>query len=124
LQLGFQNEHMNLESRERLATLIKQARTGMNKSAFADLLGVSHTAVGSWENGVYMPDVKSLLRIADILGLSVEDLVCVVEGKPAKTSRGLELSEILNQIKHMPFKELVKIERAVSDRLVAIAEAS
>ncbi len=81
---------MNLEAKDRLASLVNQARGNLSKSAFAELLDVSHTSVASWEKGTYMPDVKSLLRISGCL----------------------------------PLKQLAVVERAVSDRLFAIAESA
>lgn len=111
---------MNLEARERLASLVKQARGNLSKSAFSDLLEVSHTSVASWKKGTYMPDVKSLLRISERLGMTVEEFVCAVEGKP----KPKKLDEMVDKIKSLPLKQLAVIDRAVSDRLVAIAESA
>ncbi len=111
---------MNLEARERLAFLVKQARGNLSKSAFADLSGVSHTSVSSWEKGTYMPDVKSLLRISERVGMTVEEFVYSVEGKP----RAKSFDQMVDKIKSLPLKQLALIDRAVSDRLVAIAESA
>ena len=111
---------MNLEARDRLASLVSQSRGNLSKSAFADLLGVSHTSVGSWEKGTYMPDVKSLLRISERLGMTVEEFVWAVEGKP----KPKKLDEMVDKIKSLPLKQLAVVERAVSDRLFAIAESA
>lgn len=112
--------YMNLEARDRLASLVSQSRGNLSKSAFADLLGVSHTSVGSWEKGTYMPDVKSLLRISERLGMTVEEFVWAVEGKP----KPKKLDEMVDKIKSLPLKQLAVVERAVSDRLFAIAESA
>lgn len=111
---------MNLEARDRLAFLVKQARGELSKSAFAELLDVSHTSVASWEKGTYMPDVKSLLRISERLGMTVEEFVYAVDGKPKKKS----LDEMADRIRSMPLKNLAVINRVVSDRFVAIAESA
>jgi len=110
---------MNLEARERLASLVKQARGNLSKSAFADLLGVSHTSVSSWEKGTYMPDVKSLLKISERLGMTVEEFVDAVEGKP----KGRSIDEMADKIRSMPLKQLAIIGKVVSDRFVALAES-
>ncbi len=112
--------YMNLEARDRLASLVNQARGNLSKSAFADLLDVSHTSVASWEKGTYMPDVKSLLRISERLGMTVEEFVWAVEGKPTPK----KLDEMVDKIKSLPLKQLAVVERAVSDRLFAIAESA
>ena len=111
---------MNLEARERLASLVQQARGNLSKSAFADLLAVSHTSVSSWEKGTYMPDVKSLLKISERLGMTVEEFVDAVEGKPKPKS----FDQMVDKIKSLPLSQLELIDRAVSDRLVAIAESA
>jgi DNA-binding transcriptional regulator YiaG len=45
---------MNLEAKDRLSSLVNQARGNLSKSAFAEMLAVSHTSVASWEKGTYM----------------------------------------------------------------------
>ena len=92
---------MNLEARERLASLVKEARGNLSKSAFADLLGVSHTSVSSWEKGTYMPDVKSLLKISERLGMTVEEFVDAVEGKPKVKS----FYQMVDKIKSLPLNQ-------------------
>ena len=111
---------MNLEARERLAFLVKQARGNLSKSSFAEMLGVSHTSVASWEKGTYMPDVKSLLKISERLGMTVEEFVLAVDGK----AKPKKIDEMVDKIKSLPLKQLAVVERAVSDRLVAIAESA
>lgn len=110
--------YMKLEAKERLASLVNEARGNLSKSAFADLLDVSHTSVSSWEKGTYMPDVKSLLKISERLGMTVEEFVCTVEGKPKKKS----LDDMADRIRSMPLKNLAVINKVVSDRFVALAE--
>jgi transcriptional regulator with XRE-family HTH domain len=114
---------MDMESRERLTALVKQARGNKSKSAFAELLGVSHTAVGSWEQGLFLPDVKSLVKISELLGLSVEQLLGSIEGRPLKESKS-DLSRMVRQINSMALKELAVLDRALADRLGAIAESA
>jgi transcriptional regulator with XRE-family HTH domain len=113
---------MDIQSKERLSVLVKEARGNMTKSAFAEMLGVSHTAVGSWEQGSFMPDVKSLVKISSILGLSVEELLIRIEGKHI-SSKSFDLNRMINQINSMPQKQVALLGRAVSDRLYAIAES-
>jgi transcriptional regulator with XRE-family HTH domain len=115
--------NMDLASRERLSVLVKKARGTMTKSAFAEMLKVSHTAVGSWEQGLYMPDIKSLVNIAQILDLSVEELLREIEGKNSSIGKNFDLNQMVRDIKHLQPKELAVINMAVADRFYAIAES-
>ena len=48
---------------------------GLSQEAFANELGVSYEAVMRWEQGTEMPDVQTLLAIADRFGISPDTLV-------------------------------------------------
>ena len=58
-------------------TLIKRARmlAGMTQEELGVKVGVSNVAVSNWENGKTFPDIKRLKRIAEVLGMPVDDLV-------------------------------------------------
>lgn len=40
------------------------------------LLGVSDKAVSKWENGVAKPKLEVCLKLADLLGIGMDDLLC------------------------------------------------
>ena len=42
---------------------------------FAEELGCVLSTVGRWENGTRLPDVAMLMRIANLLGVTLSDLV-------------------------------------------------
>lgn len=48
---------------------------GLSQKQMAALIGVSHVAVSYWENGVNIPNVADCWRLADALGISVDELV-------------------------------------------------
>jgi transcriptional regulator with XRE-family HTH domain len=112
--------NMNIEARQRLAALVNKARGGMTKSAFAQYLGVSHTAVGSWEQGAFMPEVRALAKICQILGCSVEEFLAEVDGKPLKAKP--DVTSMIGQIRRLSIKQLAVVDKAVSERLVEIAD--
>ena len=69
---------------------IKQYREqrDMTQEALAERLSVTRQAVSNWECGKTQPDIETLHRIADVLDISVEELiygekreVTVVQGK-------------------------------------------
>ena len=47
----------------------------MSQQALADELGVSAVAVSKWERGQTQPGIQALTRMADIFGVTVDDLV-------------------------------------------------
>ncbi|MBQ2223414.1 MAG: helix-turn-helix transcriptional regulator, partial [Oscillospiraceae bacterium] len=63
---------------EKTGALIREAREAKNLSQqqLAEQLHITRTTVSKWENGRGMPDVSLLERLAEVLELSVTELVC------------------------------------------------
>lgn len=57
--------------------LISEARKekGLTQAQLADLLHISNTAVSKYEHGARFPDVSLLEDLADVLGISVSELI-------------------------------------------------
>lgn len=49
-------------------------RAGLTQQQLGNQLGVSAVAVGKWERGQTQPDIRSLTRMADIFGTTIDDL--------------------------------------------------
>lgn len=113
---------MTLRSKEKLGDLIKKLRGNQSQRAFAKSFGVSFASVQAWENGDSMPSTENLALIANKSGYTLQGLIAYLEDRPIPKSSSLE--EIVMQIKSLPFNQVVLIDRAVSDRLVAIAESA
>lgn len=111
---------MNIESKEKLIEIIKQARGSMSQRAFSKLLGVSATAVQLWEKGVNVPDTEYLAKIAPRAGYTLEELLNCLGGKPVQEAS--DLSVILRQINHMPLSQVAEIVQAGAIRLAAAAK--
>ncbi len=62
---------------EKIKTAITEARklSGLSQTAIGDKIGVSHTAISAWENGVNIPNVRDVWKMADELGMSIDELV-------------------------------------------------
>lgn len=60
-----------------LGTLIAQTRKekGMTQLELAEKMGVTDKAVSKWERDLSCPDVSSLPALAQVLGLSLEELM-------------------------------------------------
>ncbi len=71
---------------------------GMTQEEFAEKLGVTPQAVSKWENSVSCPDIMLLPRIAEIFGVSIDELMGVrtppkpeIEEATVKVNRKLKL---------------------------------
>ena len=68
---------MNVEIAQRLAERRKQA--GLSQEALAAKLGVSRQAVSKWERSESSPDTDNLIALAQLYGVSLDDLLYVDE---------------------------------------------
>ena len=59
---------------ERILTARKKA--GLTQMEVANRVGVSFQAISNWERGVSMPDISNLERLANVLGMTVDDIIC------------------------------------------------
>lgn len=107
---------------QRVSILVKLARGDMSQRAFGMELGVSSTAVQHWENSVSIPETKHLSGIAIRAGYTLHQVQEYVEGGELPESD--IIVQMTRQIKKLSLKQIALIDRAVSDRLVAIAESA
>jgi putative transcriptional regulator len=59
-----------------LGVRLKEARTaaGLTQAELADRVGVSRKTINTVENGVFIPSTLLALKLAQTLGVKVEDL--------------------------------------------------
>ena len=50
-------------------------KQGFTQEKIAELLGVDRSTVAKWENGQSDPRIKTLVRLAEILGCTVDELL-------------------------------------------------
>ena len=63
----------NTSMGEIISTLRKEK--GMTQKDIADKLGITDKAVSKWERDVAFPDTATIPKLAEILGVSVEELM-------------------------------------------------
>lgn len=73
---------------ETIANLRKE--WGMTQKDLAEQMNVTDKAVSKWERDLSCPDINSIPRLAEVLGVSVEDLMNVSK---AEKSTGDELAK-------------------------------
>ena len=56
---------------------LKKARTDNNftQQKLAEKLNISSQSVSKWENGLSLPNIEEIIKIADIYNMSIDDLV-------------------------------------------------
>ena len=79
-----------------LGTMIAELRKqhGMTQLELAEKMGVTDKAVSKWERDLSCPDINSIPNLAEILGVSVEELMQVKKEAEAPGSKVAEIMEI------------------------------
>ena len=75
----------------------------MTQSQLAEKLNVTDKAVSKWERDLSYPDIALFPKLADILGVDVNDLLneCVDDGQPSRLVRIFEMSEDIRTPLHI-----------------------
>ena len=62
----------------------RRKELGLTQDEFADKLDVSRQSISKWENGECMPDSDKLIRLSDVLNISLDELTGrTVSSEPA-----------------------------------------
>ena len=79
-----------------LGTMIAELRKqhGMTQLELAEKMGVTDKAVSKWERDLSCPDINSIPNLAQILGVSVEELMQVKKEADAPVSKVAQILEI------------------------------
>ena len=79
-----------------LGTMIAELRKqhGMTQLELAEKMGVTDKAVSKWERDLSCPDINSIPNLAEILGVSVEELMQIKKEAEAPVSKVAEIMEI------------------------------
>ena len=79
-----------------LGTMIAELRKqhGMTQLELAEKMGVTDKAVSKWERDLSCPDINSIPNLAEVLGVSVEELMQVKKEAEAPVSKVTEIMEI------------------------------
>ena len=96
-----------------LGTMIAELRKqhGMTQLELAEKMGVTDKAVSKWERDLSCPDINSIPDLAEILGVSVEDLMQVKKEAEAPVSKVAEIMEIAPKAVAMAMGIAVNIRR-------------
>ena len=86
-------------------------KTNLTQMQLAEKLNITDRAISKWETGKSLPDSSIMLELCDILGISVNDLLCGEIVTMANYNKELEnnLLEIIKQ-KEQADKRLLSVE--------------
>ena len=86
-------------------------KTNLTQMQLAEKLNITDRAISKWETGKSLPDSSIMLELCDILGISVNDLLCGEIVTMANYNKELDnnLLEIIKQ-KEQADKRLLSIE--------------
>lgn len=100
---------------------------GITQAALAEMLGVTNKAVSKWETGEAMPETSLLLPIAEIFGVTVDELLNGKrsdEAKQAQSTNTNDYDSIMNNLltkgKGDPETVLDKIRGAVCASVIMV----
>ena len=69
-------------------------RIGLTQAGLAEKLNYSDKAVSKWERGESFPDVLTLVQLADLFGITVNDLLLDPNALPERTSKVEKVMEM------------------------------
>lgn len=69
-------------------------KSGMTQEQLANRIGVSAQSISKWENGISMPDISLLPFIAEVFGVSIDDLFdLTVDEKIKRIENRIDIEE-------------------------------
>ena len=79
-----------------LGTMIAELRKqhGMTQLELAEKMGVTDKAVSKWERDLSCPDINSLPNLAEIPGVTVDDLMQIKKDAEAPVSKVSEIMDL------------------------------
>ena len=93
-------------------------RDGLTQATLAEKLNYSDKAVSKWERGESVPDVLILMQLAELFGITVNDLVCDPNELPENSDSRLEKAMTQVSEKALKRKANKNVIQALSSTLV------
>lgn len=114
---------VKIESRERLAKIVRNTRGEQTQRAYAKKLNVSYAAIQDWEKAKTIPGTDNLEKIARSAGLTLQELIEYLEHGYNEDER-VPTTTILREIDSMPVEDFMKVADVVFTRLKQVTKSS
>ena len=89
-------------------------RAGLTQERLAEKLGLGPQSVSKWETGAAMPDITTLPLLAEVFGVSIDDLFdLTAEQRLNRIEKRMELEEELPQDVFLEYEEYLKARTGV-----------
>ena len=75
---------------------------GLTQQELADIVGVSNVSLSNYERGVQMPDIYTLTKIANALGVSIDTLLGLNDNESDDPPRTIEAKILASGIDRLP----------------------
>lgn len=101
-----------------LGKKIKQLRlkAGLTQNRLAEKLGIGAQSVSKWENGIAMPDITTLPLLAEVFGVSIDDMFDLsTEQRFNRIENRLDAEEELPQDVFWEYEEFLKNRLTVQE---------
>ena len=93
-------------------------RDGLTQANLAEKLNYSDKAVSKWERGESIPDVLTLMQMAELFGITIHELVCDPNELPKNSDSKLEKAMTQVSEKALKRKANKNVIQALSSTLV------
>ena len=93
-------------------------RDGLTQASLAEKLNYSDKAVSKWERGESVPDVLTLMQMASLFGITVNELICDPNELPENSDSKLEKAMTQVSEKALKRKANKNVIQALSSTLV------
>jgi transcriptional regulator with XRE-family HTH domain len=100
-----------MELGKKIRTL--RLKAGFTQEQLAEKLGIGAQSVSKWENGTTMPDVALLPYLAEVFGVTIDDLFdLTVEQRFNRIEHRMDIEDNLPQDVYLEYEEFLKTQLA------------
>lgn len=100
----------------------KRLESGLTQEQLASSLGVSAQSVSKWENEISMPDITLLPDIAEVFGVSIDELFdLTIDQKLKRIENRIEKEEELSEQTFKEYEDFLKAQMQEKNISVALS---
>lgn len=86
-----------------------RSEKNMSQGDLADVLGVSRQSVSKWENNNAVPDLDKLVKMSEVFGVSLDELVNGKLSEPAQPQKSAPKIDVASPITHVSIRKIIGI---------------